>query len=98
LQAKIRGYLSPVSHASLLRICAGYYKINLVDELRMIRTQMGNKIDQKWSQCMGRFVRYHPVKQTVTVTFKFIYFVLRIMLFSALDAQFVDVTIKLYNS
>jgi hypothetical protein len=30
----------------------------------MIRTQMSSTVDQKWSHCMGRFVRYHPITLT----------------------------------
>jgi hypothetical protein len=32
----------------------------LVDESGTTRTQMGRLIDQKWYQCVGRFVRYYP--------------------------------------
>jgi hypothetical protein len=32
-----------------------------VDESETIRTQMGNTINQTWSQCMERLVQYHLV-------------------------------------
>jgi hypothetical protein len=54
--------------ASLTDVSADYCQIALVDESGKIRTQMGTQKDQKWSQCLGRLVRYHPVTITVTVT------------------------------
>jgi hypothetical protein len=38
-----------------------------MDESGMIRTEMGNSIDQIFSQCLGRVMRCHPVTVRATV-------------------------------
>jgi hypothetical protein len=47
-------------------MCLGCNQRALVDESGMIRThnQMGTQNRPKWPQCMGRFVRYNPVRVT----------------------------------
>jgi hypothetical protein len=45
--------------------CLFFIQRTLVDESRVIRTQMvTHNTSEKWPQCMGRFVRYHPVTVT----------------------------------
>jgi hypothetical protein len=64
---KIHGHISPSFRGTLLGVSAGCCQRAVVDEARMIRTWMRLTIDQKWSQCMRRIVRYHPVIVTETV-------------------------------
>jgi hypothetical protein len=63
-----RQFPRQVSPASLLVVSAGYCERDLEDESEMIRTQMGNIMCQKWSQCMGRLVRQQHVTVTVNYT------------------------------
>jgi hypothetical protein len=58
-------FLAKFLPASLLGVCAGYCQRALVDESAIVRTQMGTLKDLRWSQCMGRLIRYHPVTVTV---------------------------------
>jgi hypothetical protein len=51
-------FLAKFSFFVIRCLCCNF-QTALLDESGMIRTQMGSTIDQKWSQCMGRFVRYN---------------------------------------
>jgi hypothetical protein len=64
--AKLTDISAKFHYSSLIIVSAGICQRALVDDSRMIRTQMRthSRSENGRPQCMGRFVRYH----TVTVT------------------------------
>jgi hypothetical protein len=58
-------FLAKFLFALLLGVSSGICQRALVNESGMIRAQIGmHSILQKWSQCMGHFVQYHPLTIT----------------------------------
>jgi hypothetical protein len=62
--AKLTDVCRLVSPCFLPSVSAGICQRAVVDESGMIRTQMATRNRSKRSQCMGRFVRYHPATVT----------------------------------
>jgi hypothetical protein len=57
-----------VSSASLPETLVPIAKA-LLEESGVDVSQMGQTTDRKWSQCLGRLVRYHPLKTVTVISF-----------------------------
>jgi hypothetical protein len=60
--SKIQGHFSPPS--CFIARCLWCYQRALVDESGVLQLRWGRTIHQKLPQCLGRFLRHHPIKVT----------------------------------
>jgi hypothetical protein len=59
-------FLATFLSASLQDISSVYCQKDLVNKSEMIKNQLGNTRYIRWSQCLGRLVRYHHVTVTAS--------------------------------